>query len=149
MVIGRLLLTRRIARSLGDSGASCFTFLVPAYPGCPENEAVKRLVCLFGHVQTDPVRQRHSDLSQFQWYQSSSFSSSTSTDEQSSPGFSDDDYTYQQQLDKIRAARRASVPCIADTVPLLLRASSDTPSVVSVTALFSIHVDECNNKSTK
>jgi len=39
--LARLLLTRRIARSLGNSWASC-TFLAPAYPGCPGKEAVKR-----------------------------------------------------------------------------------------------------------
>ena len=43
--LARLLLTRRIAWSLGDSGASC-TSLVPAHPGSPRQRAVKRVCVL-------------------------------------------------------------------------------------------------------
>ena len=43
--LARLLLTRRIAQSLGDSWASC-TFLVLAYPCCPGKEVVKVVVLL-------------------------------------------------------------------------------------------------------
>ena len=38
--LARFQLTRRIARSIGDSWASC-TFLVPAHPGSPWKRAVK------------------------------------------------------------------------------------------------------------
>ena len=49
--LARLLLTRRIARSLGDSWASC-TFLVPAHPGNPGQRAVKRVcVCSSGPIE--------------------------------------------------------------------------------------------------
>jgi len=57
--LARLLLTRRIALSLGDSWASC-TGLVPSYPGCPGKEAVRWIdsigFCTYQHRrQTDSL----------------------------------------------------------------------------------------------
>lgn len=77
--------------------------------------------------EVDLVRRRHSELSKFQWYQSSSFSSSTSTEELGSPTSTD---SYVRQLEQIRAARRASLPDV-DGDRLFVRVSSDAASTVS------------------
>ena len=69
----------------------------------------------------------HSDNSGFEWYRSSSFSSSTTTDDVTSTASVDN---YIQRLEEIRAARRASVPDM-DTDRLFLRVSSDAASSVS------------------
>ena len=44
--LARFQLIRRITQSLSDSWASCFTFLVPAYPSCLGKEAVVVVVAV-------------------------------------------------------------------------------------------------------
>jgi len=51
--LARFQLTRRIARFLGDSWASC-TFLVPAHPGSPWHKAVKWLCVCSNRKMTSP-----------------------------------------------------------------------------------------------
>ena len=88
--------------------------------------AVKVPTIEINNNEVDPVR-HHSTHSKFQWYQSSSFSSSTSTEELGSPTSSDG---YVRQLEQIRAARRASLPDL-DSDRLFVRVSSDAASTVS------------------
>ena len=52
--LARFQLTRRIARSFGDSWASC-TFLVPAHPGSPGQRAVKRVCVCVSEALADGV----------------------------------------------------------------------------------------------
>ena len=76
--------------------------------------------------QSDRVLGRHSDHSGFEWYQSSSFSSST-TDDMTSPSSGDN---YLQRLEEIRSARVATSPD-EDVDRLFVRVSSDAASTVS------------------
>jgi len=73
--------------------------------------------------KSDRVLRGHSDHSGFEWYQSSSFSSST-TDDMTSPD------NYLQRLEEIRSARAAASPD-EDVDRLFVRVSSDAASTVS------------------
>ena len=78
--------------------------------------------------ESDGPLKRHTDRSGFEWYRSSTFSSSTSTEDMTSPPLPTDDYFH--RLEEIRAARRASVPDL-DCDRLFVRVSSDAASTVS------------------
>ena len=75
----------------------------------------------------DWVLRQHSEHSGFEWYKSSSFSSSSTTDDMSSPSSTD---SYIQRLEEIRSSRRASAVDV-DSDRLFVRVSSDAGSTVS------------------
>lgn len=77
--------------------------------------------------ETERVLSRHSNNSGFEWYQSSSFSSSTTTEDMASPTSVDN---YIHRLEEIRMARRMSAPEV-DCDRLYLRVASDAASTVS------------------